>query len=316
MTIGQSACPAERSFDTRLPCRFGLVGSGYWASTVHAPGLQRVAGARLVGIWARDPAKTAALAASCGVAAFSSLEAMLDAVDAVSFAVPPDVQETLAPRVLAAERHVMLEKPIATRARAAAAIAAQAEAGKRAGIVFFIRRFVPEIAAFLACHQAEDWREAEVELRSAVFAADSPYRDSAWRKAEGAGVWDVGPHVLSILIPMLGPVLEARALRPDEPFSCFETLHAGGARARVRITLRAEPGDIRNVYRFHGPAGDVIAPQPRIDRLDAFVRAATALVAQIRDPAQCHPCGLALGAETVRVLEQVLPWPARRSSAG
>lgn len=312
MVMQRNARAVDRPLHARLPCRFGLVGSGYWASTVHAPGLQRVADARLVGIWARDPAKAAALAASCGVEAFSSLEAMLAAVDAVSFAVPPDVQEALAPRVLAAGCHVMLEKPIATRAHAAAAIAAQAEAGKRAGLVFFIRRFVPEIAAFLACHQAEDWHEAEVELRSAVFATDSPYRDSAWRKAEGAGIWDVGPHVLSILIPMLGPVLEARALRAEEPFSCFETVHGGGGRARVRITLRAEPGDIRNIYRFRRSTHEVIAPQPQIDRLDAFVRAATALVAQIRDPGQRHPCDLALGAETVRLLEQVLPWPARR----
>ena len=78
--------------------------------------------------------------------------------------------------------------------------------------------------------------------------------------------------------------------------------------------LRAEPGDIRNAYRFAGPSGEVEAPQPAIDRLDAFARAAAALVARIRDPACTHPCDIALGAETVRVLEQVMPWPAPRDA--
>lgn len=294
--------------------RVGLVGTGHWASAVHAPGLRRVPGARLAGIWGRDRAKAASLAAAHGVEAFASLDDMLAVVDAASLAVAPDVQEEIAPRVLAAGRHVLLEKPIATRARAAAALATQAETAGLASIVFFIRRFVPEIDAFLARHQGGNWREAEVELRSAIFAADSPYRDSAWRRAEGAGIWDLGPHVLSILLPMLGPVVEARALPPDRIFSRFETLHARGGRARVRITLRAEPGDIRNAYRFAGLSGEVEAPQPAIDRLDAFARAAAALVARIRDPACTHPCDIALGAETVRVLEQVMPWPAPRDA--
>lgn len=294
--------------------RFGLVGTGHWASSVHAPGLRRVPGARLAGVWGRDQAKAASLAAAHGVEAFASLDDMLAAVDAVSLAVAPDVQEALAPRVVAAGRHVLLEKPIATSARAAAALAAQVEAAGLASVVFFIRRFVPEIAAFVARHQAGGWREAEVELRSAALAADSPYRGSAWRHAEGAGIWDVGPHVLSILVPMLGPVVEARAMPRDGIFSRFETAHAGGGRARVRITLHAEPGDIRNAYRFSGPLGAVAAPEPAVDRLDAFARAAGALVDRIRDPARVHPCDVALGAETVRVLEQVMPWPAARNA--
>ena len=294
--------------------RFGLVGTGHWASSVHAPGLRRVPGARLAGVWGRDQAKAASIAAAHVVEAFASLDAMLSAVDAVSFAVAPDVQEALAPRALAAGRHVLLEKPIATNARAAAALAAQVDAAGVASVVFFIRRFVPEIADFVARHHAGGWREAEVELRSAALAADSPYRGSAWRHAEGAGIWDVGPHVLSILVPMLGPVVEARAMPRDGIFSRFETAHAGGGRARVRITLHAEPGDIRNAYRFSGPLGEVAAPEPAVDRLDAFARAACALVDRIRDPARVHPCDVVLGAETVRVLEQVMPWPAARDA--
>jgi hypothetical protein len=34
------------------------------------------------------------------------------------------------------------------------------------------------------------------------------------------------------------------------------------------------------------------------------------LLASIRDPARGHPCDLRFGAETVRTLERIQPWPA------
>jgi hypothetical protein len=47
-----------------------------------------------------------------------------------------------------------------------------------------------------------------------------------------------------------------------------------------------------------------------LDRTANYVRAATALVERIRDRAQVHPCDVVLGAETVRILEQIAPWRA------
>jgi predicted dehydrogenase len=291
-----------------METRFGVVGTAHWAASVHTVGLQRTAGARLVGIWGRDREKTAALAAARGVAAFAHFEELLAAVDAVSFAVPPQVQAGLASQALAAGKHVMFEKPISTNTRTAMALA---DAAARAGVataVFFMRRFVPQIAEFVARHEGGGWREAEIEVRSATFAPDSPYRDSVWRQAEGATFWDVGPHVLSILIPMLGPVVRAQALPPEGAFVRFETIHADGARAVTRITQRAAPGDARNRYVFRGPSGEVAAPEPELDRPANFVRAATALVAQIRDGAPAHPCDVRFGAETVRILDAIAPW--------
>jgi predicted dehydrogenase len=292
-----------------METRFGVVGTAYWAEAVHAPGLQRTPGARLAGIWGRDPARTLALAQARGVPAFGSFEEMLDAVDAVSFAVPPPVQETFAARAIAAGRHVLLEKPVASTARAADALAAAAARAGVAGIVFFARRFVPEIAAFLAQHAGETWRSATAEVRAAPFAPGSPYRNSVWRRAPGAGIWDIGPHALSMLVPMLGPVRDARRLPDEDLFDRFETMHAGGGRAEVRITLHAAPQDGCNRYRFAGPAGEVSAPEPELDRVANFARAAGALVALIHDRAAIHPCDIRFGAETVRMLERVLPWP-------
>ena len=293
-----------------METRFGVVGTAHWATAVHTVGLQRTPGVRLVGVWGRDPEKANGLAAARDVTAFVRFEDMLDAVDAVSFAVPPQIQEGLALKALAAGKHVLLEKPIATNSRAAAALVEAADRAGLATIVFFMRRFVPEIADFLARHAAGAWRAGEVEVRSATFAPDSPYRNSAWRQAAGSEIWDVGPHVLSILVPMLGPISVARALAAEGNFSRFETEHADGGRAHVRITQRAEPNDISNIYRFQGPSGEVVVPEPELDRPANFVRAASALVARIRDPKCAHPCDVKLGAATVRALEQVQPWRA------
>ena len=40
--------------------------------------------------------------------------------------------------------------------------------------------------------------------------AGSPFDSSPWRKEHGA-LWDIGPHALSILVPLLGPVVAVQA---------------------------------------------------------------------------------------------------------
>jgi hypothetical protein len=51
--------------------RFGLFGTGYWAGQVHAAALSLAPEARFVGVWGRDRARTAAIAAPYGIAAMT-----------------------------------------------------------------------------------------------------------------------------------------------------------------------------------------------------------------------------------------------------
>jgi predicted dehydrogenase len=289
--------------------RIATVGTAHWARAVHTSGLQAAPGFHLVGVWGRDQGKTQELARDRGVEAFASFEAMLAAVDAVSFAVPPDIQEDLALRAIHAGKHVLLEKPIATCANAATRMAEAAEAAGIATIVFFTRRFIPEISAFVERHAGGRWRTAQAELYGATFAPGSPYQGSRWRRTPGAGIWDIGPHALSMLVPLLGPVTTAHLLPPEGRFERFETLHEGGARATIRITLHADPAETCNAYRFDGPDGPVDAPDPAFDRLTTFAAAAAALRDRIHGHTIAHPCDIRLGAETTRILEQVSPWP-------
>ena len=78
--------------------RFGLVGTGYWASFTHAPALATTPGATLAAVWGRDADAAAALAARHGATAYDDFDAFLASVDVVAFAVPPHVQAPLAIR--------------------------------------------------------------------------------------------------------------------------------------------------------------------------------------------------------------------------
>lgn len=289
-----------------MTVRFGVVGTAYWADAVHGSGLAATPGARLVGVWGRDRAKTQALAAKHGVAAFESFEALLAAVDAVSFAVPPAIQAALAPGAIAAGRHVLLEKPIATTHRDAAAIADALARRGLASMVFFTRRFVPEIAAVLAAEAGRPWTSARVEVRSAALDEGSPFAHSPWRRADGAALWDMGPHVLSVLVAMLGPVVASERLpAADRLVVRFATRHAHGARAEVTLTLHATKRTMGQSYRFTDATGDLVLPEPVFDRAAVFTRAARALVEAIASGTRGHPCDAAFGAEIVRILEAI-----------
>src|SRR5580693_10720268 len=86
--------------------RFGLVGTGYWAKITHAPAIASTPGAELVAVWGRDEAAAAALAAEYGATAHADFGAFLDRVDAVAFAVPPDVQAPLALQAARMGKHL------------------------------------------------------------------------------------------------------------------------------------------------------------------------------------------------------------------
>src|SRR4051812_37095777 len=93
--------------------RFGVLGTGFWAREVHAAAIAEHPTAELAGIWGRDLAKATALGAEFDVPGYADVDALLADVDAVAFALPPNVQAPLAVRAAEAGRHLLLEKPLA-----------------------------------------------------------------------------------------------------------------------------------------------------------------------------------------------------------
>ncbi len=140
--------------------RFGVLGTGHWARTVHAAALAGHPTAELVGVWGRDPAKAEELGAEFEVPGFADLAALLDRVDSVAIAVPPSVQVGLAEQAAAAGRHLLLEKPIGLSLDEADRVVTAVRSAGVASVVFFTFRFQAGTSTWLT--QAARTRLAEL----------------------------------------------------------------------------------------------------------------------------------------------------------
>jgi predicted dehydrogenase len=171
---------------------------------VHAPALAATAGIDLTAVWGRNPGAAAALAGSYGCAWFSNFDAFIAEVDAVAFAVPPDVQASLAAKAAVAGRHLLLEKPIAVSDRAADALVGAVEDANVASVVFFTARFQADVRAWLDLVSARAWAGGAAVWLGSALVADSPF-NTPWRRDNG-GLWDLAPQLVSLLWASLGPV--------------------------------------------------------------------------------------------------------------
>lgn len=109
--------------------RVAVIGAGHFGR-FHAQKVAAAAGATLVGIHDRHGDRAAAVAAELGAPVLPSLEAAIDAAEAVIVATPTDAHAAIATAALAAGRHVLVEKPItATLAEADALVALAREKG-------------------------------------------------------------------------------------------------------------------------------------------------------------------------------------------
>ena len=99
--------------------RFGIVGTGYWARQTHGTAIAAHPDAELVGVWGRSFAHATELAESFGARPYEHVDAMFADVDAVAFAVPPDVQAELAVRAATRGCDLLMDKPMAFTTEAA-----------------------------------------------------------------------------------------------------------------------------------------------------------------------------------------------------
>lgn len=287
-----------------MSTRFGVVGTSYWAREVHIPGLLGTTGADLVGVWGRTPAPTQAIAERYGIRAFPSFEDLLDAVDAISVAVDPAAQAVIAVAAAEAGKHLILEKPLALDLLSADRVVTAVAAANVASIVFFIRRFIPAIAEVIASERHNRWRGAEVRVHSSVMATDSPYRNSGWRQKPRAALWDIGPHVLSILIPMLGDVVQIEARSSRDHSTTLHTVHEGGGSANVSLTLHSPANSTANSYRFTAEGRELVLPDPSLVRAEVFRVAVNRLLKNVASGERQDECGVGLGAQIVALLAQ------------
>ncbi|WP_314220158.1 Gfo/Idh/MocA family protein [Streptomyces zaehneri] len=286
--------------------RIGLLGTGPWARMVHAPVLRAHEALDFVGVWGRRPEAAKELADRHGTRAYDDVDALLTDVDAVAVALPPDVQAQLAVRAAGAGCHLLLDKPVATTAAGARAVVRAARETGVVSVVFFTTRFVPEAGAWIY-EQAETggWFTGHAEWLGDVFhgTADHPFA-TPWRGEKGA-LWDVGPHALSVLLPVLGDVRRVTAAARGPRDTVHAVLdHVDGASSTLTLSLTAPPAATGAGVELRGTAGVTRLPQGGGDAAGALTRAADELLASARD-GRPHACDAAFGLRVTEILADV-----------
>jgi predicted dehydrogenase len=286
-----------------MALRFGVCGTGYWAQEAHATALAAHPETELVGFWGRDPAKAEAAAARFGVAGHTDLDRLLAEVDAVAVAVPPDAQAELAPRAAAAGRHLLLDKPLALSSDAARRVAEAVAAGQVASLVFFTLRFLPEVAAFVEQATATGgWHGGSGAWRGTALQPGSPFAGSPWRQRKGA-LWDLGPHLLALALPTLGPVERVTAGAGLGDTVHLVLGHQSGASSTLTLSQTVPEAAEGIDFQLYGPSGRSAVPPFQLAHLVALEEAIGQLAAMVAAGATTHPCDVRLGVDTVAVLD-------------
>jgi len=237
--------------EAERPLRVAIAGTGF-IGEVHARAVRR-AGARLVGVAASTPerGRTAARLLDAE-AAFAHAEAMATSpdVDVVHICTPNHLHAGLAEATLAAGKHVVCEKPLATDASAARRLATAAAGSGRVATVPFVYRFYPlvrearaEVAAgsigplrlihgcylqdWLATEEDDNWRvDADLAGASRAFA-------------------DIGSHWCDLVEFVTGDRLAA--VCAEAVTAVPERVHAAGTEPHAFATAVAPGASRRRV---------------------------------------------------------------------
>ena len=283
--------------------RFGLVGTGYWARVTHAPALACTEGIELTAVWGRDRQAAAGLAAEYQAAPYHDVAAFLAGVDAVSFAVPPDVQAPIATQAARAGKHLLLEKPVALTEAAADGLVEAVEQAGVASVVFFTQRFQPDVRAWLAEVQARGgWIGGVSAWLGSALRDSSPF-NTPWRRDKG-GLWDLGPHAVSLLWASLGPVVSVTADAGPRGVTYLVLHHESGVTSSATLTLDAPPAAESLDLLLWGEPGRSAAPLADRDVVASLRVALTELAAAARSGHPSHPCDVRFGRDVVAVLAE------------
>jgi predicted dehydrogenase len=230
-------CETEQMVAARDPIRVGLVGAGPWAKLFHAPMFTANPTTTLAGVWSRRPVASEQIASTHQTTAFHSIEDMLIHVDALSFAVPPNVQADVAMIGAQAGKALLLEKPIALDLGHAKELASViADTGVPTQLVL-TWRYVQRVRSFLdAVHQSEPLGGRGHFLTGGLLGGMFA---TPWRLDRGP-LWDLGPHVIDLLDAALGPIDEVTARGDLHRWVDLHLVHASGIVSQASITAYSQ----------------------------------------------------------------------------
>ena len=164
-------------------------------------------------------------------------------------------------------------------------------------------RFQPDARAWLdELASAGGWQGADALWLGSVYSGSSPF-DTPWRREKG-GLWDLGPHAVSLLWPILGPVESVTADVGRGDVTHLVLHHRGGATSTVTVTLGAPAAADGFDLQVWGERGRSAVPRLAGDPVAALRVALTELADRARSGDVGHPCDVEFGLAVTRVLAQ------------
>lgn len=197
----------------------GIVGAGHFGR-FHALKVAASRRARLVGLFDPDTARATAVGREAGGVPAMDLQALLAACDAVIVAAPAEAHHELAGAALRANRHVLIEKPIASTLAQADELAALAAASGRVLQVGHLLRYSAE-------HKAISSRmKRPLYIECARIAPFKP------RGTDVSVILDLMIHDLDLVLALVdSPIASVDAVG-----AAVSSAHEDIANARVRFT--------------------------------------------------------------------------------
>jgi predicted dehydrogenase len=186
------------------------------------------------------PERAAEIAELLGIPAFESLRAAIEAgvgIDAVDIRLPHHLHATAALEAIDLDRHVLIEKPLATSTTDGARIV---EAATRRGVVAAVAENYPHLAAVTAAADAIERGDVGIvaALRtSRAYTLGGVWTRDGWRRGGGpsAGILlDQGTHHTSLL-RRLGGSIESVSATATTTEATAET---------VLLTVRFRSGQV------------------------------------------------------------------------
>lgn len=210
--------------------------------------------AELVGVFDANPHRAQDVAARYHTRVFDRLEALAEAVEAVSVVVPTDRHHAVAARLIEAGRHVLIEKPIAATIEEAEDLVARATARGVLLQVGHVEHFNPVLSTLDTLRGPPRFIEAH---RLAPYPPPRP--GAPPRGTEVSVVLDLMIHDLDIILHVVkAPVAEVRAvglpvLSAQEDIANARLAFANGCVANVTAS-RVSAERLRKIRLFYPEA--------------------------------------------------------------
>ncbi|HRE13632.1 MAG TPA: Gfo/Idh/MocA family oxidoreductase [Usitatibacteraceae bacterium] len=250
--------------------RFALAGCGRIAANHFASIKQHADRAELVDVCDTDPAALAKAVAETGAAGHPSLSAMLEktVADIVVLATPSGLHPEQAVEVAQSGRHVMTEKPMATRWHdGLRMVRACDEAAVRLFVVKQNRRNATLQLLKRAVEKRRFGRLYMVNINVFWTRPQSYYDSAAWRgtwEFDGGAFMNQASHYVDLLDWLVGPIESVQAytatLERDievEDSGVVSVRWRSGALGSMNVTMLTHPKNLEGSITILGEKGSV-----------------------------------------------------------